>query len=293
MKYAKKNTFVEAAERIRPTSFLDYRSFLRLYYSFVKARTPGYTYERFAADLGYAETNLFNQIVNGSRKMMPRIAQDIAPHLGLKHEQRRYFINLVTFASSRRNEIREKALQSLFAIKQELAPSDLEKTHQEFFSSWHHIMLRELVACRPIGKDPEQIVDQLTLSLRPEQIRSSLEVLERLGMIYFDSEKNRYIQTEPEFSTGHETHGMSIIKYHQDMLDLTKKALVDISERERDVSALSLGLDESGLRQLKILIHEFQAKALELSNLCQNPTDVYQLNLQLFPFTKNLRRGTL
>ena len=106
-----------------------------------------------------------------------------------------------------------------------------------------------------------------------------------LGSI--DPFSHQYTQTQKRISTGHRIKGMALARYHQQMIDLGKQSLTTIAGKKRDISAITLCIDEKTSVKIKSLIHEFQERLLSEAELCEGKDRILQINMQLFPFTKN------
>ena len=67
------------------------------------------------------------------------------------------------------------------------------------------------------------------------------------------------------------------------MAELGKESVTRIKARFRDISALTVCMDEEFFEALKEQISMWKKQVLERSENLQNPEEVYQLNVQLFP----------
>jgi uncharacterized protein (TIGR02147 family) len=60
-----------------------------------------------------------------------------------------------------------------------------------------------------------------------------------------------------------------------------------VPARERDISSLTLCLGSGGLARLKERIQAFRRELLELAESEGQPSQVVQINFQLFPLTRD------
>ncbi|MNC97250.1 hypothetical protein D3C83_148550 [compost metagenome] len=77
-----------------------------------------------------------------------------------------------------------------------------------------------------------------------------------------------------------------IAEFHLAMIDHAKSSLTRLPAAERDISALTLCLGEHGFGLVKRALQRFRRELLELAELDPSPSQVVQLNLQLFPLTR-------
>ncbi len=83
---------------------------------------------------------------------------------------------------------------------------------------------------------------------------------------------------------------LSIVRFHQQMIELAKESITDVDENERDVSAIQVPANEALLKKIK---NEVRAFRKHIVALCENENEcerILQLNIQLFPVTEHRRK---
>lgn len=282
----KNNDFARIAAGVNPSSFLDYKVYLESLYLAMKAKTSRYSYAKFAQDLGFNASNILHQIVRGHRPLTVKAAQKIIDALDLRGVEKKYLLLLIQYNNATAVTERESLFNKLVDVKNEVLPTTEDKSWLEFFSEWYHPVVRELVGLPEFKSDPEWISDQIMPRIRPEQAKKSLELLANLGLIVWDKEKRRYQQTEKRIVTGQRVRGIGFTRYHQHMIDMGKESLTRVSGSARDISAVTVSVDLITYQKMKAMAHEFQMKMLDVAETAAEPDRIYQLNIQLFPFTK-------
>lgn len=282
----KKYDFAGIAAGVNPSSFLDYKVYLESLYLALKLKVARYSYGKFAEDLGFNASNIMHQIVRGHRPLTVKAAQRIIDAIGLRGTEKKYLLLLVQYNNSTAVNERESLFNKLVEVKNEVLPTTEDKSWLEFFSEWFHPVVRELVGLPEFKSDPEWISDQIMPRIRPEQAKKSLELLERLGLILWDEKNNRYVQTEKRIVTGQRVRGIGFTRYHQHMIDMGKESLTRVPGSARDISAVTVSVDLITYQKMKAMAHEFQMKMLDVAETASEPDRIYQLNIQLFPFTK-------
>jgi len=210
----------------------------------------------------------------------------IAKKLRLTGVQRKYFLTLVEYNNSRSIKQREELFNTLMAIKSQVLPTTYDKDMLEFFSCWYHPIIRDMVGLPDFQSDPAWIAKRIFPSIRPEQAKSSLTLLEKLGLIYFDLEKSCYFQTKKDFSTGPQLGTIGIARFHQMMIENGKQAITRVKKNERDISGVSICIPKFKVKLLKNIIQNFQQQLLESEEYDQKDNEIYQINIQLFPVTQ-------
>jgi uncharacterized protein (TIGR02147 family) len=79
---------------------------------------------------------------------------------------------------------------------------------------------------------------------------------------------------------------MAAIRYHQKMIEAAKEAIAKIPPERRDINAITITIGHNDFVRAIEILHDAIKKILQLEANSQLRTDVYQLNIQLFPFTK-------
>lgn len=285
---AKENKTVlrEEAERINVVEYVSYRDYLRALYFAAKKRLNSYSYLRFADDLGFSLTNVMRLVIIGKRPLTSKAAEKIAKALELHGVTRRYWTTMVKYNNARLPAEREKIFRTLMGYKTKVLPSQLDQTQMEYLSEWYHPVIREMVGLKDFDGNPQWIKDRLAFPLRLEQIKKSLEILERLQVIQYDSSKERWIRSEDNISTDAEIDSLAIVRYHQKMIEIGRESITRVDENKRDIRAVTVTLPEKAVPVLKGKIREWLSEVMTLEDNYADGNDVYQINIQLFPFTR-------
>lgn len=286
----RKSIVIKAAETIKPTGFVDYSRFLEAIFQHAKAQ-QAYTYLEFSADLGFGETTYLHQIVRRYRSLTMKNAEKIASHLALSGSEKKYFFNLVKYAHTRSAVEREAAWKEMLRIKASEVAEEPEQDVLEYFSQWYHPVVREFLKVEKDEQDPVSVAKELVPTLRPEQVRESLELLERLKLIEVDPNSGRYRQTSERVSTGHRVKTHAVMNYHIQMINLARESLANVPGKQRDISALTLSVSEASYERIKTMIHTFQLQLLEEAEKTADPEKVVQVNIQMFPVSKSRKQG--
>ncbi|RYZ83371.1 MAG: TIGR02147 family protein, partial [Proteobacteria bacterium] len=181
---------------------------------------------------------------------------------------------------------REENFQLLQALKRQSLPDELDRDMLDYFSQWYHPIIWELVGTTGFQADVSWISKKIIPHVKPALVQESLELLLKLDLITFDSETNTYRQTKNRVSTGHRIKGLALVSYHASMIDHAKTALTSVSGKRRDVSAVTVSVSEETALKLRSMIHAFQLQLLDEAERSGEGDQVYQINIQLFPFTE-------
>jgi uncharacterized protein (TIGR02147 family) len=204
----------------------------------------------------------------------------------MEHAEARYLSALVSFCNAKTSAKREEYFQKLQALKKKNLPDELDKDMLDYFSVWYNPVIWELVGTQGFQSDCIWIAKRIIPNLKPAQVKASLELLERLNLITIDPELNTYRQTTDRVNIGHRIKGMALVSYHISMIDHAKAALTSNSAQRRDVSAVTVSVNEETAKKLRAMIHTFQLQLLDEADRGGVGDEIYQINIQLFPFTE-------
>jgi len=262
----------------------DYRAFLAAYYEHKKPQ--GFSYRAFAAAARLGAPNYLQLVIQGRRNLTNDMALRFATACGLANDAAEYFVTLVAFNQASDNSTRNDHYQKLSSFTRYRRLQKLELGEAAYHARGYLPAIRELALSRTFREDPEWIAEQLRPPIKASEARDALDILLQLGLLE-RAPHGRLRQGTPVVSTGPETKGMHIANYHAEMMQRATAAMTLVPARERDISSLTLCLGSDGLARLKERIQAFRRELLELAESEGQPSQVVQVNFQLFPLTRD------
>jgi uncharacterized protein (TIGR02147 family) len=279
-------SFKEIVDSVDVFSFMSVQDLLSHIYNELKKHLPRYSYRSFSSDLGFGETNYLHLICTQKRQLSVRSAQQVVSRLGLHAERRTWFLSLVEHTAGRHTAQRAEGIRKAYKARQRTIDNTLTRDEMEFFGSWYHPVIRELVGRKDFSAEPRWICQRLRPKITLEQARQSIELLLRLGTIELRDD-GTYQITDTHIHVPEGVNHLTIHKYHQEMLHLSERSLSEVDASERDLSAVTVLLSKSQVAEVKALLRETRKKILALSEKSEHAEDkqIYQMNMQLFPVT--------
>jgi len=263
--------------------YSDYRRFLNDWYGLRKGSRAGYSYRRFAEDLGFMASNYPHLIVAGKRNLSYDGIQKICDVTDWSTKKKRYFETLVLFNQAKEEGEKQryqKGLEKILGKKRKLLNPD----QYAYFSNWYLPILREIIALKSFVPALEWIIHKLWFRIDKSLVKEGLQILARLKMIV--CEEKTWRQNEEHLATPPYVTSNLIHHYHAEMLKLSQQAL-SLPNEERDISALTMGLSRKQFEHVKQRIIEFRDELQqELEDTNEESDMVAQLNVQLFSVTR-------
>jgi uncharacterized protein (TIGR02147 family) len=234
--------------------------------------------------------NYLKLVIDGKRNLTEAMARRFSKATGLDRDAADYFMELVRFNQASSNAERDAAYGRLSGFRSYRQARPLDMAQAEYHSHWYIPAIRELVASGSFREDPRWIGKSLVPCISADEAAHALRILLNLGLLSRD-ETGKLKQSEALVSTGAEARGVHISRYHRTMMERASAAIDLIPATDRDISSLTLCLGRSGLQRLKDRMLRLRKELLELSVLEEDPSQVVQVNFQLFPVSQDVNRA--
>jgi uncharacterized protein (TIGR02147 family) len=270
--------------RVNIFEFQDYREYLRRFYEVEKASSPTFSYRAFALRAGVRSPNHLKRIMDGDRSLTPAMLPRYSLALGLGTSEEAYLGALIAFTEARTHRERDKAYRKLLGFADYRRAHRLDAQHAEYHARWYIPAIRELTRRADFKLDAKWVARAVKPSITEVEAKDALRVLKELGLIARD-QRGRVQQTNAVLTTGPQTRGAHIRRYHQTMLEQATIAMDTFAADERDFSCVTSCFDEDGVQNLKQLIAEFRRQVIALAESASDPAQVVQVNIQMFPLS--------
>lgn len=275
---------------VKVYEYSNYRSFLSARYEELKVEQPGFTYRKLAKVCGFKSPGFYHLIVSGKRNLTNAAAQKLAKGLGLEHKETIYFCSLVKFNQSTSLEERAEAAKKILELKQIQSVFSIGPELMDYYKNWYYPVIREMVRLNDFQELGRWIVDCLQEQISVFQAREALESLENMG--FLKRENGKLKQSHAHVKTPDEAPSILMANFHYQMIKFAAESIANIHHTQRDISGLTLTVSKSMLPEMKKLIADFRASFIKLASQSSEHDSVYQVNVQLFPLTKDADTNT-
>ena len=274
---------------IRIFDYTDYRSYLSDYYKDQKENNPYFSYRYFAGKAHISSVGLYKDVVSGKKSLSRRAVAKFSEAIGHSKREAEYFEAMVFFTDSNTVEERKFYFERMRACHESKARI-IDSSRYEYYSQWYYSAIRALLSFYSFdGVDFVLLANKLSPPIKAEQAKKAVEVLERLGMIR-KNDNGFYEPCDQIISSGlvpnaRNIESVSIAGFQKNLLSLASEAYNRYSERQMDMSTITLSVSKATRRLIKEEAAVFRKKVLSLAEKDTNPECVYQLNCQIFPLT--------
>jgi uncharacterized protein (TIGR02147 family) len=274
----------EGSRRIDLFAYVDYRAFLRDHYLARKAVDRKYSHRYIMDKVGASSPSWFNDLIKGRINLTGAFLYRLAKLLELKPNEEAYFESLVFYDQAgsleEKNHYLEKVLSSK-GMKMEV----LTKEKFEFYGSWFHAVIRELLSFADFRGDFAALARRLNPAIKKDQAARSVELLLTLDMVRKEA-GGRYRPTSTNVIKDSRFKSLHLANYLKSFMELGMQALDRFGKESRDVSAMTMSLSPEGFEQVREELKATRQRIVAIAEKDKNPQQVYQLNLQFFPTTQ-------
>lgn len=264
--------------------YLDYRDYLRDHYYFNK-KTHNYFSFRYVAGKTGLDASFYVKVINKQKHISNTAIPVLINFLKLSKREGNYFSALVHYNKAKTPEQEAFYLQKLLLLRKPNV-SILSNDVYEYFTSWWNIAIRELLNIIPFKDNYNDLTSRLQPPINIQQAKKSIALLKRLSLIKED--ENGYLRPVEKFiSTGDKIEQAAIVNSFQKIMAKLGVNALNLPREERDISTLTISTSEKCIEKIKERIATLRQEIIELVRQEESVEEVYQINFQLFPLTKN------
>ena len=277
--------------RLSVFEHVDYRAFLAAYYNHHKKVERGFSYRSMARSLGFNSSNFLKLVIDGQRNLGIRNLERISDGLGLNKQETEYLSNLVLFGQAKTASEKKHYFSLIVAKRTQNKIAQVTPNQFEYFSEWYHPLVRELIAGKTDPLDYAALSRLIRHWATPRQIKSSVALLRRLGLVAQD-ENGRYVFSSPLLNTADGLDSFAVRQYHREILSVAQKSLDEIPPADREISQVTVSISPEGFSRIKGRMQEFREELLHIVSEDNDTEDVYHLNMQFYPLTRTVSHET-
>ncbi len=266
--------------------YLGYRVFLNDLFLYKKENSKNFSYRYFSQKAGFVSPNFLKLVIDDQRNLTNTSIAKMAKGFGLKKQEREFFENLVFMNQAASHEEKNHYYKKMMAMRGYNKIHKIEKENFEYFSKWYYPVIREIVMFGDRRHTPGQVASLLNPKITVKEAEKALSLLLNLGLIKRDSD-GCWQQNDKAVSPGRGVKSLIITNFHKEMLKLATEAIDRHPAAERDISALTLSINNGTVMAIKEKLALFRKELLEFACNDEDSDQVIQVNLQLFPLTKS------
>jgi uncharacterized protein (TIGR02147 family) len=268
--------------------YTDFRQFLRDYYTEQKKALRCFSYKYFANKAGLANKGFIYNIINGKKRLSRTHVFGLCAAMRFDKKESDYFENMVAFNQAVSPAEREHFFKHMQGTKESGGKQtrvQLVRTDQyEFYSKWYHSVIRSLIGMHKKAEDTRWIAKHLNPHLSVWDVRRSIRLLKRLGLIIKTNDGTHTI-SNPSISTGHDVQNVALYSFYLQHLHLASEALKKQPGEKRNFGGITMGISRKSYDRICTELHSFMEKMMAIAEEDKNADSAYQLNFQFYPMS--------
>lgn len=264
--------------------FTDFRAYLKAYFEDRKKSEPKFSHRWLATRLDLATSNFILLVMQGKRNLNSGFCLRISEVFRHSCKEAEYFEKMVNFIQAKTSKEKELYFSRMAAMRKKLNVDRIEEWQYDYYTNWYNPVIRELVTGKFFNGDPATLARMVQPSITPLQAKKSIALLLKLGMI--KKQGGRYVQTSPLMTTGPEIYSLAVANFHRAMGNLAVESLDRVPKQDRNITASTVFITKKTFEIAKKKIEEFRNELLTLADSVKEGEQVYQINFQAFPVSK-------
>lgn len=266
-------------------NFKDYRVYLDEAIKLKRSENSSLSFRLISKKIGYSSPNFILLVIQGKRNLTAESIKKISQFLELKTNEKEYFKNLVFLNQSESFEDKLEFSKKLLSSKSASEKTHLTQDLLNYYSNWINIVIREMTLLSNFKADPEWIQKKIRSDVSTKEIKDSLQTLINLQLLQ-KTEQNSYKAAHVDLKTPDELRSEFVRAFHYEMVNKAIQTFTTVDKEFRDITSITVPISVELLPEIKKKISEFRHSIAEAAKNNPQATDVFQLNIQLFPLTK-------
>lgn len=265
--------------------YSDFRQYMLDYYEERKRRSV-FSWREFSRIAGFTSSSYMKVVCDGKSKLSKVGVERTGAAMGLVGFEMEYFRAMVEFGQAATEEKKKAAYENMLAIAKVHKVRVLEGDLFEFYDSWQNPVVRELAPLMP-GATPGEIAKKCYPEMTAAEVQQSLNFLTKAGLLKKAGD-SAFVQAETSITGTPDATRLALRGMHRQMSKLATPAL-DLPVEQRNFSGVTMGVSRESYERIVKVLDECRRQIIAIAADDKNIDQVYRLNLQLFPLTKNVK----
>lgn len=268
--------------------YTDYRDAIRDFYLEKKKSNSKYSFSVLGLAIGLNASHVFC-VVEKKRNLPVRCVPAMKKLLGLTGRAAQYF-DLLIAASRTKSDKNKQEILAKASLLRDVKKHFLQEKEQKYLSDWWTPVIRALIEVNQGRLNTKEIAESLEPSIGEDKVQESIDLLKELGFIQ-PLGNNLVKLADAHINISGEERAQAIRQFQANVMQIGARSLNTIAPKDRDISTLTMAVDQKGFEDIKSMIQEFRKEVQVRVDKCGKPTRVLQMNLALFPVAFNKKKA--
>ena len=267
------------------TEYQDYRKYMLDYFDWRK-RSSAFSWREFSKIAGFSSPSYLKLVCDGKSSLSRVGVPLVAAAMGLNEFEQEYFKFMVEFTNAKDDDKKKDAFLKMKGLANEQRARVLDADAFDYYESAVNSVVRELAPLMP-GALPGELAKKIKHNFTAQEIRIALKLLVKLNILRTKGE-NVYEQTDKIITGSSDSLALALRSMNRQMIDLAREAIDKIDPGERDISGVTVGVNDVALKRITDAVNTCRKQVVAIAGECDKIDQVYRLNLQLFPLSEKV-----
>ena len=267
------------------TEYQDYRKYMLDYFDWRK-RSSAFSWREFSKQAGFSSPSYLKLVCDGKSSLSRVGVLQVAAAMNLGDYELEYFKLMVDFTNAKDDEKKKEFFRKMEKVAKEQRARVVNADAFDYYESAVNSIVRELAPLMP-GALPKDIAQKIKHDFTAQEIRVALKLLVKLNFLKLKDE-NVYEQTDKIITGSSESLTLALRSMNRQMIDLAREAIDKIDPSERNISGVTVGVNEEALKRITDAVNTCRKQVVAIAGECDKIDQVYRLNLQLFPLSEKV-----
>ena len=242
-------------------------------------RNPRYSMRRFAQALGMSHTVL-SLVLSGKRPLSKKAAGKVSDFFGMGPVDRERIL------AHRYGENRGTPVARVRRVESDAQQMTLDTF--SVISDWYHFAILSLLEVPRAKFEARWISSKFGIS--EMEAKDAIERLQRLELVTKNA-KGEWKQSGAPIRFDNRDSTAATRKYYKQLLSRALESLEHDPAESRDFTSMTLALDPADMSLAREKIRAFRRELTQELEGRARPSQVYNLNIQLFPLSKPMEES--
>ncbi|MCQ2055041.1 MAG: TIGR02147 family protein [Fibrobacter sp.] len=267
--------------------YTDFRKYMRDFYDDRKLR-HAFSWREFSKIAGFSSCSYMKVVCDGKSKLSKIGVERTGQAMGLIGFEMEYFRALVKFGQEETDEKKKAAFEEMRAIAKIHKVRVINSELFDFYESWKNATIRELAPMMP-GATPGELAKKCYNEISAEEVKNALAFLTKNDFLKKTGESS-FEQTAKSIVGNPEATRLALRDMHREMANLAAPAL-ELPRNQRNFTGVTMGISKDSYERIVKVLDECMRQVVAIANEDKDIDQVYRLNMQLFPLTRNAKEN--
>ncbi|MBR3647460.1 MAG: DUF4423 domain-containing protein, partial [Paludibacteraceae bacterium] len=204
--------------------------------------------------------------------------------LALSGREAEYFDLLYSAAVSKDKTKREELMAKALSLR-DVERHSLQAAELKLLENWWIPAVRAYLELNGGVVNVKQIAKDICPPITEEQALEAIETLKSVGLVK-KLASGKLALTEAHLTVGGPEKAKAVRNFQRQVLSLASDALENVPVNERNISTLTLSVDQSCFEDLGDMLREFRRLVQKRVDGAKNPDRVMQLSMAFYPVAR-------